>query len=61
MIRPQRRAFIAGTTACAQNRECYDRFIFVNEGQLSFAPSFDALVRDDAVRSYLGRLAPALS
>jgi hypothetical protein len=33
----------------------------VNKGRLSFAPSFDALVRDDAVRSYLGRLAPALS
>ena len=42
-------------------RESCDRFIFVNKGRLSFAPSFDELVRDDAVRSYLGRLAPALS
>lgn len=42
-------------------RESCDRFIFVNKGRLSFAPSFDELVRDDAARSYLGRLAPALS
>ena len=42
-------------------RQSCDRFIFVNKGRLSFAPSFDELVRDDAVRSYLGRLAPALS
>ena len=39
-------------------RESCERFVFVNKGRLQFAPSFDALVRDDAVRVYLGRLAP---
>ena len=39
-------------------RESCDRFIFVNRGALSFAPSFDALVQAEPVRAYLGRLAP---
>ncbi len=39
-------------------RESCERFIFVKGGRLSFAPSFDALLEDEAVRAYLGRLAP---
>ena len=39
-------------------RECCERFLFVNRGQLTAAPSFDALTADPAVRTYLGALAP---
>ena len=42
-------------------RESCERFVFVDKGRLTFAPSFDALVRDAAVRAYLGRLAPPLA
>ncbi|MEO8836256.1 MAG: ATP-binding cassette domain-containing protein [Caldimonas sp.] len=38
-------------------RESCERFVFVRNGRLSFAPSFDALLDDEAVRTYLGRLA----
>ncbi|MEO6747632.1 MAG: ATP-binding cassette domain-containing protein [Caldimonas sp.] len=42
-------------------RESCERFLFVNKGQLMQAASFDALVADAGVRSYLGALAPPLS
>ncbi|MEO6363247.1 MAG: ATP-binding cassette domain-containing protein [Caldimonas sp.] len=42
-------------------RESCERFVFVNKGRLQFAPSFDELVRDDAVRAYLGGLAPPVT
>jgi ABC-type multidrug transport system ATPase subunit len=39
-------------------RECCERFIFVEKGVVSQAPDFDALLRDQRVRSYLGALVP---
>jgi ABC-type histidine transport system ATPase subunit len=41
-------------------REVCERYIFVNQGQLSEAPSFDALLNDRAVVTYLGALAENL-
>ena len=40
-------------------RESCDRFVFVDRGRLSHAPSWPALVADERVRAYLGRLAGA--
>ena len=40
-------------------RESCDRFVFVDRGRLSHAPSWPALVGDERVRAYLGRLAGA--
>ncbi|HEY2927049.1 ATP-binding cassette domain-containing protein [Piscinibacter sp.] len=40
-------------------RESCERFIFVDRGQLTHAASFDALLEDARVQTYLGRLAPA--
>jgi len=40
-------------------REVCERFIFVHKGQLTHAASFAELTRDERVRTYLGRLAPA--
>lgn len=40
-------------------RQCCERFIFVQKGAISEAPNFDALARDEKVRTYLGALAPA--
>lgn len=40
-------------------REMCERFIFVHKGSISEAPSFEALVQQPLVRSYLGRLAPS--
>ena len=37
-------------------REVCERYIFVNQGVLSEAPDFEALLRLDAVRGYLGDL-----
>ncbi len=42
-------------------RESCERFLFVNQGQLMQAASFDALVADPGVRSYLGALAPPVA
>jgi energy-coupling factor transporter ATP-binding protein EcfA2 len=39
-------------------RESCERFIFVKGGRLSFADSFDAAMRNEPVRAYLGGLAP---
>ncbi|HUG25293.1 ATP-binding cassette domain-containing protein [Piscinibacter sp.] len=39
-------------------RESCERFIYVHKGQLTHAGSFDALLADERVRAYLGRLAP---
>ncbi len=39
-------------------REACERFIFVHRGELAHAASFDALMADDRVRAYLGKLAP---
>jgi len=39
-------------------RESCERFLFVNKGTLMQAASFDTLVADPGVRSYLGALAP---
>jgi ABC-type multidrug transport system ATPase subunit len=39
-------------------REACERFVFVHKGRLTEFADFDALVADDAVRAYLGRLAP---
>ena len=39
-------------------RESCERFIFVERGRLTHADSYAALVADERVRSYLGRLAP---
>ena len=39
-------------------RETCERFIFVDRGRLTHAPSFDALIGDERVRAYLGALAP---
>lgn len=41
-------------------REVCERYIFVNQGELSVAPSFDSLLSDNAVVSYLGALAKEL-
>jgi ABC-type multidrug transport system ATPase subunit len=40
-------------------REACERFVFVQKGRLTEFPDFASLARDEAVRSYLGRLAPA--
>ena len=40
-------------------REVCERFIFVNRGRLTHAPTLEAMARDDAFRTYLGDLAPA--
>lgn len=40
-------------------RESCERFVFVHTGQLTHAGSFDALLEDERVRAYLGRLVPA--
>lgn len=40
-------------------REVCERFIFVQKGVVTHSPSFDALVKDERVRTYLGKLAPA--
>jgi ABC-type histidine transport system ATPase subunit len=37
-------------------REICERFIFVNQGRLSEAESFPALLADERVRGYLGHL-----
>ncbi len=39
-------------------RESCEQFIFVQRGEVTQAASFDALVADQRVRSYLGALAP---
>jgi ABC-type oligopeptide transport system ATPase subunit len=39
-------------------RETCERFVFVNRGQLALAASWDELLQQDGVRSYLGALAP---
>ena len=41
-------------------RESCERFLFVNQGRLTQAASFDALVAESGVRTYLGALAPPL-
>jgi ABC-type Na+ transport system ATPase subunit NatA len=41
-------------------RESCERFIFVQGGVVTEAADFDTLVREPAVRTYLGALAPAL-
>jgi ABC-type branched-subunit amino acid transport system ATPase component len=41
-------------------REVCERFIFVQKGVVTHAPNFDTLVKDERVRAYLGKLAPAL-
>jgi ABC-type multidrug transport system ATPase subunit len=41
-------------------REVCERYIFVNRGILSEAPTFDSLVSDRAVTTYLGELAVGL-
>jgi ABC-type branched-subunit amino acid transport system ATPase component len=40
-------------------REICERFIFVSQGQLSEAPSLRAMLDDERVRNYLGRLVDA--
>jgi ABC-type multidrug transport system ATPase subunit len=40
-------------------RESCDRFVFVDRGRLTHAPSLPALEADQSVRAYLGRLASA--
>ncbi len=42
-------------------QEICERFIFVEEGRLSYASDFEKLTTMPAVRSYLGRLAPSLA
>ena len=39
-------------------RECCERFIFVQKGVVTQAPSFDVLAQDERVRGYLGALVP---
>ena len=39
-------------------RECCERFIFVDRGQLSHATDFAGLIRHQSVAAYLGHLAP---
>jgi ABC-type branched-subunit amino acid transport system ATPase component len=41
-------------------REVCERYIFVNQGQLSMAPNLDSLLSDNVVLSYLGALAKEL-
>ena len=41
-------------------RQCCERFIFVQRGQLTHAADLDALGRDPHVRAYLGALASVL-
>ena len=41
-------------------REVCERYVFVNQGRLSEASSFEALLEGPAVRAYLGRLAEGL-
>ena len=41
-------------------QESCERFIFVNRGAITLLSDYAALVADERVRSYLGRLAPAL-
>ncbi|MDX1431058.1 MAG: ATP-binding cassette domain-containing protein [Gammaproteobacteria bacterium] len=41
-------------------REVCERYVFVNQGRLSEASSFEALLEGPAVRTYLGRLAEGL-
>jgi ABC-type branched-subunit amino acid transport system ATPase component len=40
-------------------RETCERFIFVNRGRLAEAASWDEVLQQEAVRSYLGALTPA--
>ncbi|HEX9719537.1 MAG TPA: hypothetical protein VGA59_07370, partial [Ramlibacter sp.] len=42
-------------------RESCERFIFVQKGVVTQASDFDALMRDERVRGYLGALAPDVS
>jgi len=42
-------------------REVCERFIFVNRGQLTHAPSLEALAENEAFRAYLGRLCECLA
>jgi ABC-2 type transport system ATP-binding protein len=42
-------------------REVCERFIFVNRGQLTHAPSLEALAENEAFRTYLGRLTGCLA
>ena len=44
----------------ATPRKSCERFLFVQNGAVSQAPDFAALVRDERVRTYLGALAPML-
>lgn len=39
--------------------EICERFVFVNQGQVSLYPDFPALVAEEPVRRYLGKLVPA--
>jgi ABC-type branched-subunit amino acid transport system ATPase component len=39
-------------------REACERFIYVQGGAVTQAPSFDSLAKDERVRAYLGALAP---
>ena len=49
-----------GGGRCSILQETCERFIFVNRGAITLLPDYAALVADERVRSYLGRLAPAL-
>jgi ABC-type hemin transport system ATPase subunit len=40
-------------------RETCERFVFVNRGRLMHAASWEEVLRQEAVRSYLGALTPA--
>jgi energy-coupling factor transporter ATP-binding protein EcfA2 len=40
-------------------RETCERFVFVNRGTVALAASWEEVLRQDAVRSYLGALTPA--
>jgi ABC-type branched-subunit amino acid transport system ATPase component len=40
-------------------RETCERFIFVHRGRLALAANWDEMLRQEAVRSYLGALTPA--
>jgi len=42
-------------------REVCERFIFVNRGRLTHGPTLEALAKDEAFRTYLGRLAESLA
>ncbi|MEO5694086.1 MAG: ATP-binding cassette domain-containing protein [Usitatibacter sp.] len=39
-------------------QEICERFVFVNKGRLSYAPTMAALAQDEAFRQYLGKLTP---